>query len=325
MTEFDVIDRFFNRAPARQAALGIGDDGALLNASPVGRAVVCDTLVQGHHFYPDADPASLGHKSLAVNLSDLAAMGAKPECFLLALTLPAVDEPWLKAFAGGLFGLADVFDCELVGGDTTRGPLSITVTAIGQIESKVALRRDRAEPGDDIWVSGELGAPSIAVRLLANNPEQGLRDAVSASDYDQITEKLLWPQPRVVLGMSLRHFARAAIDISDGLIADLGHIAARSRVGLELNTDLIPVAGALSALDPDRGLEAALNGGDDYELAFTAAPENRLAIEEIGSQLGLQLTRIGLVTAGDSVQLTDTRGRPVSVGEHGYDHFSKQD
>lgn len=321
MTEFDLIDRYFNLAPARHAALGIGDDGALLNAAPLGRAIVCDTMVEGRHFYKGSDPASLGHKALAVNLSDLAAMGARPECFVLALTLPAVDEAWLESFSGGMLALAEKFDCELVGGDTTRGPLSITVTAIGQIETRVALRRDRAEPGDDIWVSGELGAAAVAVQLLQPDGPPSFGDQLPAGAREQSVHRLLWPEPRVALGMALHHFARAAIDISDGLVADLSHIASRSRVGMELNVGRIPVDSALCALDPATGLQAALNGGDDYELAFTAAVENRLAIEQISQQLNLPLTRIGEVMAGDGVRLNDARGRPVPLERAGHDHF----
>ncbi len=321
MTEFEVIDRYFNLAPARHAALGIGDDGALLNASPLGRAIVCDTMVEGRHFYPGTDPASVGHKALAVNLSDLAAMGARPECFLLALTLPAIDEAWLESFSGGMRALAEQFDCELVGGDTTRGPLTITVTAVGQVESKVALRRDRAEPGDDIWVSGELGAAAVAVQLLGGGDSSAISEQLPADARQNLIDKLLRPEPRVALGLALHHFARAAIDISDGLVADLSHIASRSRVGMELNVERIPVAGALSTLAAGVGLQAALNGGDDYELAFTAAVENRLAIEKISQQLNLPLSRIGEVMAGDGVRLNDARGRPVPLERAGHDHF----
>jgi len=315
MTEFDLINHYFNRSPPKQAELGIGDDGALLSLSPHTRVVVCDTLVSGRHFFDGAEPAALGHKSLAVNLSDLAAMGAEPEAFLLALTLPDVNGQWLEAFSGGLFSLADRFGCELVGGDTTKGPLTITITALGLVDPGSALRRDRAEPGDDLWVSGELGAPAIAVQSLqADEWPSALEPALVAS-------RLHRPEPRVALGIALRHFARAAVDVSDGLIADVGHIATRSRVRLQVNADAIPVAGCIHALDPGRALRAALTGGDDYELAFTAAPENRPAIVQIAAQLDLPLTRIGVVMAGEGVDVVDQAGRPLKFEVSGHDHF----
>lgn len=326
MTEFDLIERFFNREPARHAELGIGDDGALLGATATGRAVVCDTLVAGRHFFEDVAPSSLGHKALAVNLSDLAAMGAKPESFLLALTLPTLNESWLDAFSSGLFTLARRFDCELIGGDTTRGPLTITITAIGQIDAQVALRRDAAEPGDDLWVSGELGAAAIAVQVRNGMqewpaPVQQRWAGLPADHRQQIDDALHWPQPRVELGMALRHFARAAIDISDGLLGDLAHLASRSRVGIQIRADQVPVAKRVAELDPALALQAALNGGDDYELAFTAAPENRPALERIGLQLGLDLTRIGQVSVGQEVMVSDARGRPVATTRVSHDHF----
>lgn len=315
MTEFDLINHYFNRSPPKRAELGIGDDGALLSGSSNTRVVVCDTLVSGRHFFDGADPAALGYKSLAVNLSDLAAMGADPEAFLLALTLPDANAEWLGAFSGGLFSLADRFGCELIGGDTTKGPLTITITAIGLVDPGSALRRDRAEPGDDLWVSGELGAPAIAVQSLeAGEWPSELTPALVAS-------RLHRPEPRVALGIALRHFARAAVDVSDGLIADVGHIAARSRVRLQVNADAIPVAGCLHGLDSGRALRAALTGGDDYELAFTAAPENRPAIVRIAEQLDLPLNRIGVVMAGEGVDVVDQAGRPLKIEVPGHDHF----
>ena len=316
MNEFDLIERFFNRGPARQAELGIGDDGALLGASRQGRALVCDTMVEGRHFLPDVDPSSLGHKALAVNLSDLAAMGAQPEAFLLALTLPQADADWVEAFARGMFALADRFNCELIGGDTTRGPLSITITATGHVETAVALRRGAAEPGDDLWVSGALGAAAMGVEV-----QGGRLVAPDAAVAEQINKALNWPEPRVALGKALRHFARAAIDISDGLVGDLGHIASRSRVGIELRADLVPQAACLAGLAPELALALALNGGDDYELAFTAAPENRPAIEQIGLELGLALTRCGQINSGEGISVVEARGRPVPMARGSHDHF----
>ncbi|MFK7964524.1 MAG: thiamine-phosphate kinase [Burkholderiaceae bacterium] len=315
MTEFDLINQFFKRSPPRRAELGIGDDGALLPAGKQTRVVACDTMVCGRHFFEGAEPRALGYKALAVNLSDLAAMGAKPDAFLLALTLPHADADWLAAFSDGLFELADKYDCELVGGDTTRGPLTITITALGGVDPGSALRRDTAEPGDDLWVSGELGSPAVAVRARQTGhwPE-GLRPELTAARLDR-------PEPRVSLGISLRHFARAAVDISDGLIADIGHIGARSRVRLQVNTDAVPVAACLGPMAPAEALNAALTGGDDYELAFTAAPENRPAIERIGATLDLPLSCIGQVMSGEGVSVVDGGGRPVTFGAAGHDHF----
>lgn len=317
MNEFELIARYFDRGPPRRALLGIGDDGAMIGPSRVARTVVCDLLVAGRHFFPDVAPDSLGHKALAVNLSDLAAMGARPEAFLLGLAIEQVDEAWLDGFSRGLFALADRFDCELIGGDTTRGPLTISITAIGELDAGAVSRRDRAEPGDDLWVSGELGAAAIAVAARRAQPDRPV-----GVDRARAQHRLDWPEPRVALGLALRHLARAAIDISDGLVADLGHLATRSRVGLHVQADQVPVDPALAAMPDDAALQAALNGGDDYELAFTALPENRLAIEAIGRQMDLRLSRIGEVSAGQGVQVVDARGRPVRLARMGHDHFA---
>ena len=311
--EFELIARYFDRGPTRRAVLGIGDDAALLAPLPgEERVVATDMLVAGRHFLADVDPETLGHKALAVNLSDLAAMGANPEAFTLAIALPEVDPDWLEAFSRGLFALADEADCELVGGDTTRGPLTLSITVIGRVPAGSALRRDSAQPGDDVWVSGELGAAAGVVKLRASGATPG----------DPMASRLDRPVPRIALGLALRHLARGVIDVSDGLLADLGHIGERSRVALAVNADRIPVDAALSSCLPDEALRLALTGGDDYELAFTAPPENRVAIEALSQRLGLPLTRIGLVEAGTGVRVEDTRGRPVAFGEAGgFDHF----
>ncbi|MEZ5739606.1 MAG: thiamine-phosphate kinase [Burkholderiaceae bacterium] len=313
MTEFDLIRQYFDRGPPRHAELGIGDDGALLrDRAGMSRVIVTDMLVGGRHFLADVDPASLGHKALAVNLSDLAAMGARPQAFTLAIALPGVDADWLGAFCRGMFALADASGCELIGGDTTRGPLCLSITAIGEVPQGAALRRDHAQPGDDVWVSGALGGAAAALAALLESP-----GSLSAA----ARHRLDWPQPRLALGQALRHLASAAIDVSDGLLADLGHVAERSRIGIELRADLVPLDPALSALDPRQALGHALGGGDDYELAFTAPAENRLAIEALGRSLELALTRIGSAGGGRGVSVVDARGRPLADLARGFDHF----
>ncbi len=249
-----------------------------------------------------------------MNLSDLAAMGAQPLAFTLALALPQADEAWLAAFARGLFEIADRFDCELVGGDTTGGPLNICITVFGEVPPGVALRRDRAEPGDDVWVSGALGGAAFAVR-------EGLQGRPLSPD-DPALQRLQRPQPRIALGLALRHLARAAIDLSDGLLADLGHVCERSRVGARIEWERIPADPCLAGLPAPERARLALAGGDDYELLFTAAPENRAAIGGLAARLGLPLARIGCIVPGSGVQLSDARGATMAVDGTGYDHFA---
>jgi len=314
--EFELIARFFDRGPARDALLGIGDDCALL--APVDPhnvlAVSTDLLVEGRHFFRDADPVDVGHKSLAVNLSDLAAMGARPRAFTLALALPDADEGWLEGFCRGLFAIADRHGCELVGGDTTRGPLTVCITVFGEVPPEAALRRDAAQPDDDLWVSGALGAAALAVH------DRGAGH--TRAPGDRARERLDRPEPRVALGLSLRHVARAAIDLSDGLVGDLGHILDRSRAGAELDWPAVPVDPCLDGLPDALRRRLALAGGDDYELLFSAAAENRSAIEAIGRRLDLPLSRIGRIVAGEALRLRDARGRPLPFDGHGFDHFA---
>lgn len=314
MGEFELIRRFFDRGPARRSPLGIGDDCALVAPRERGQiAVTSDVLVEGRHFFPDVDPADLGHKALAVNLSDLAAMGAEPFGFLLGLALPAADERWLEGFSTGLFALADRYGCELLGGDTTAGPLTISITAFGHVPAGVALRRDGAAPGDDLWVSGELGGPSWAVGERYAGRGQALSAAMVA--------RLDRPEPRVALGMALRHLASAAIDLSDGLLGDLGHILERSRVGAEIDEEALPVAPELVAAIPQGALDRALAGGDEYELLFCAPPENRDAIVGLGQRLGLPLARIGRIRDGADIIVRDARGRPRGALPRSHEHF----
>ncbi len=272
-------------------------------------ALTTDMLVEGRHFLPDTDPRSLGHKALAVNLSDLAAMGAAPRWALIALALPAADEAWLGAFSSGLFALAARYGVDIVGGDTTRAALrTITITAIGQVPAEVALYRAGARPGDDIWVSGELGGAALALI----HPE-----------IAEAARRLHEPEPRVELGERLRGLANAAIDISDGLAGDLAHILERSRVGAVVHYERVPRPSAFKALK-DAGLEkdCVLSGGDDYELLFTAAPTHRQELEALAGELGLALARIGTIRDGDAKLLVlDAQGKPMAV-RPGFDHFA---
>ncbi len=316
-SEFDLIARHFTR-PSPGAVLGVGDDAALLRVGAgMELAVSTDMLVAGRHFFPDTDPYRLGRKTLAVNLSDLAAMGAIPRWATLALSLPEADEPWLAAFSAGLFDLATEHGVDLVGGDTTQGPLTLSVTILGEVEAGRALRRDAARPGDDIWVSGHLGGAALGLRHL-----QG-RCALSPGDAGACLERLETPSPRVALGRALPGLARAAIDISDGLLADLGHILERSGVGAELELDRIPAHAALRPLlAGEEGLACLLAGGDDYELCFTAPAGQRQALEQLAENLATPLARIGRIREAAGLVLEDGAGRQRTLPSRGYDHFA---
>lgn len=317
MNEFDLIRRNFTRATPG-AELGVGDDAALLQVS-AGHvlAVSADMLVCGTHFFPDADPFLLGHKTLAVNISDLAAMGAQPRWATLAISLPQVDEVWLVRFAAGFFALAEQHGVELVGGDTTRGPLNLCVTIMGEVPLEAALRRDGAKLGDDIWVSGSLGDAALALAHL-----QG-RVVLDAADFSVCATRLHQPQPRVALGLALRGRANSAIDISDGLLADLGHILERSGVGAELDFASVPISATLAACrDASLAQRCVLAGGDDYELCFTVPEAQRGRIERLAVRLGLPLTRIGRITAGADCVVRDAQGNVMKMEVDGYDHFA---
>jgi thiamine-monophosphate kinase len=319
--EFELIQKVFYRGPSRKALLGMGDDCALISANKT-LAVSSDMLIAGRHFLPDAEPFDIGYKSLAVNLSDLAAMGAVPVAFTLAIALPNANEAWLSEFARGLFAVADKYQCELVGGDTTRAPagapLTISITVMGEL-SHGGLRRSAAQPGDHIWVSGTLGGPARALELL-------LTDApLTSAPIAKALDRLLRPVPRVELGLRLQHLARAAIDISDGLIGDLGHIAEQSRLRAEIDVSKLPLSLALDGLPLALQLQHALAGGDDYELAFTADASNRQAIEALSvtlqKDLGFSLTLIGRMQEGEGIDLMDEDGRPVTLELKAYEHF----
>lgn len=318
LSEFDLIARFFQREgpPASQVALGIGDDCALLTPSPgMQLAISTDMLLEGRHFFPHVDPQTLGHKALAVNLSDLAAMGARPLAFTLALALPHVDEDWLAAFARGMFALADQHQCPLIGGDTTRGPLNICVTVFGEVPSGQALRRDAAQPGDDIWISGTVGDARLA---LASKLDEIELDGASLA---QALPRLQVPAPRVQLGLALRGIAHAAIDLSDGLCGDLGHILQRSRLGATLNADALPVGPALARQAEGHRRAYALAGGDDYELCFTAPPSAREQVLAAGQSSNTPVTRVGSIDAKSGLRLTDNQGKALSLAIRSFDHF----
>ena len=315
-SEFDLIKKFFDR-PARSAALGVGDDAALLRPSAgMELAVSTDLLLEGTHFRAGADARKLGHKALAVNLSDMAAMGAAPRWATLALALPAADEAWLEEFSKGFFALAGRFGVELIGGDTTRstaqgavpGPIVICVTILGEVPTGLALFRAGARPGDDIWVSGQLGDAALALA------QPGVASAARRLDE---------PEPRVELGERLRGIATAAIDVSDGFAQDLGHILQRSGARAMVEYALLPRSDEVRKIQ-DEKLQARLllSGGDDYELVFTAPQSNRGELEALSAELKLALSRVGSVQAGEPrLQVLDAQGRPMAV-ERGFDHFA---
>lgn len=316
MSEFDLIKRYFTRATPG-AVLGVGDDAALLRVGGgMELAVSTDMLVSGTHFLPDADPFLLGHKTLAVNLSDLAAMGAQPRWVLLSLALPEADESWLQKFSEGFFVLADQHGVELIGGDTTRGSLNLCVTIMGEVPAGAALRRSGARGGDDIWVSGRLGDAALALAHLQNKVQ------LSATDFSLCAPALHQPMPRLILGQALRGVAHSAIDISDGLLADLGHILESSRVGAEILFDALPVSFSLRPyLLQEIGARCALSGGDDYELCFTAPIAHRSEVEELSHRINLPLSRIGAIVAGSGCVVRIADGSIINIGESGYDHF----
>ena len=315
LSEFDLIRRFFTR-PVHKAALGVGDDCALIDARPGHQlAISTDMLVSGRHFFPDVPPRSLGHKALAVNLSDLAAMGAEPRAFTLALALPEADPAWLEAFAGGMLALADDHGCELIGGDTTKGPLTLSLTVFGDVPPRQALRRDAARPGDDIWISGTLGDARLA---LGDCRGEWL---LPEPDFTLIRPRMDTPTPRVALGMALRGVAHAALDVSDGLIGDLGHILARSSVGAIVDVDALPRSEVLGAQPLDRQRECVLAGGDDYELCFTVREAGAQRIAEAFLQLDCGVTRIGRIVAEPGVRVLDANGAAMEVQHRGWQHF----
>ena len=319
LSEFQLIEQYFNQPLPHdtKVALGIGDDCAILNPSAgMQLAISSDMLVAGRHFFTDVDPYTLGHKSLAVNLSDLAAMGAKPIAFTLALSLPEANPVWLAHFSRGLFELARQYHCPLIGGDTTKGPLNICITIFGELPKDSALKRNAAQVGDDIWVSGQLGEARLALAAYLN-------EVILTADQTIIAaQKLHQPTPRIALGMALRGIAHAALDISDGLIGDLGHILKQSKVGAHVYVDRIPVGDILQLQEITRRREMSLAGGDDYELCFTAPPDARDHVIAAGISSHTPVTRIGVIEAPLGLRLLDNEQQIVKLQSHSFDHFT---
>jgi thiamine-monophosphate kinase len=315
-SEFDIIRRYFTRK--NSVPLGIGDDAALIDITPGHQLVVStDMLVSGRHFFPDADPFKLGHKSLAVNLSDMAAMGATPRWALLSLALPEADELWLQKFSDGFFALADEYNVALIGGDTTRGPLNICVTIMGETKPCEALRRDGAKAGDEIWVSGTLGDVALALAALQN------RLSLTPDELAICEQALHTPWPQVALGLALRGLANSAIDISDGLLADLGHILERSDVGAEIHFDRLPVSEIMrSCLDDPVAQQCLLAGGDDYQLCFTASPAAHERVSAAAQGVNVAATCIGRITSMSGLTVLDSHNQPIKIQTKGFDHFA---
>jgi thiamine-monophosphate kinase len=318
--EFELIERFFARVGVqrRDVSLGIGDDAALVRV-PAGTELVVsvDTIIAGVHFPAATAPADVGYRALAVNLSDIAAMGATPAWATLALTLPAAEESWLEGFCAGFFGLARAHDVMLIGGDTTSGPLSITVQIMGHVPIGKALLRSGARAGDLIVVSGHVGEAAAGLELL----EQ--RAATDQRYRDRLVARFLRPEPRVALGLALRDVASAAIDISDGLGADLTHILEASGVGARLELDSLPISEALAAcFDSQRALELAFGGGDDYELCVTVPAQRAQLLTEIAASSGCPLTRVGVIEAQPGLR-SILKGVAVTPVQRGFQHFSR--
>ena len=319
--EFDLIARHFTR-PTPHTALGPGDDGALIRPAPgMELSVTTDMLVAGTHFFPDTNPEDLGWKTLAVNLSDLAAMGAAPRWAFLAISLPEVNEDWLAAFSAGFFECARTFGVDLAGGDVTRGPMNFCVTAMGEVPAGKALRRDGAQAGDDLWISGQVGLAALGLQQLQGT--LALPETLS-----RLCRKcLLRPQPRVALGQALRGIATAAIDLSDGLLADLGHVARRSALAARIFHPALPPL-PVPDVPEDIALTAFLSGGDDYELGFVAPPAARTKLAALAAELEIPLWRIGTLVPPDAaappgdVALFGTDGKTIPLpASRGYDHF----
>ncbi len=319
-SEFRLIGKYFTHAAPR-TLLGVGDDAALIRPSRgQALAVAADMLVGGRHFFMDTDPEAVGHKALAVNLSDMAAMGAVPRWATLGIALPQADERWIAAMSRGFMKLARKHGVDLIGGDTTRGPLNLCVQIIGEVPARGALRRDGAKPGDDIWVSGTLGDAALAVAARKK------RIRLGTAELKHALRRLDRPQPRIALGLALRGVARSAIDVSDGLVADLGHICECSKVAAVVAFERLPVSALLRRhLRSPVAQSALLGGGDDYELCFTAAPSRRAAVERAALRARTRVTRIGRVIRAPegvcSVAVVDRDGLPLIPARRGFDHF----
>ena len=313
--EFDLIAKYFTREVTR-AALGVGDDCALFGCAPgMQIAVSSDMLVEGRHFLSTVAPERLGHKALAVNLSDLAACGARPLGFTLALALPQADEVFLAGFARGLLALADEHACELIGGDTTRGPLTLCISVFGEVPAGQALLRSGARAGDDLYVSGTLGDARLALEVFRG------RVSLGAAAFESARRAMERPVPRVGLGQALRGIASSAIDVSDGLLGDLGHVLRRSGVGATVDIDALPRSSVLAAMPIDLQRECLLAGGDDYELVFTAPPGAGAHLGAAAADCAVPVTRIGRIEAAAGLRLVDAAARPVENRFGSFDHF----
>jgi len=315
--EFDLIRRHFMR-PTQHTRLAGGDDAALIEVSAgMELAISTDMLVAGTHFFADVEPYRLGWKTLAVNISDMAAMAAQPRWATLSLALPEVDDPWLEEFARGFYACADEFGVDLVGGDTTRGPLALNVQIMGEIPNGQALRRSGAQLGDEIWVSGRLGDAALALAAMQK------RFSIREEQLETCRTSLELPQPRVALGLALRGIANSAIDISDGLLADLGHILKCSGLGAEIALPDIPRSALVDEYAASPTVVAMiLGGGDDYELCFTAPADRHADISRVGQQIGLPLSHIGYITSGSSLLVRDRDQHLIDIKETGFDHFA---
>ncbi|MEW6994548.1 thiamine-phosphate kinase [Colwelliaceae bacterium MEBiC 14330] len=320
MKEFELIKHFFTKqiVKRKDVSLGIGDDCAVL--APVENqniVVTTDTLVAGVHFPFDTSPRAIGHKAVAVNLSDIAAMGAKPSWISLALTLPEVDETWLTEFCQGVFELCEFYNVELIGGDTTQGPLSITLTAQGLTPQDSYLSRAGAKTGDWLYVTGELGDAALALQHIDGKVD------IEAQFFEVLKHKLDYPKPRILAGQTLREYASAAIDLSDGLIADLGHICQASNVGANVVLDSLPLSNIMrDNLLADDAINLALSGGDDYELLFTVSEDNKVGMETAMSHAGIAVTCIGQLNASQTITTT-LNNKPVPINTAGFEHFSE--
>jgi len=320
MKEFELIKHFFTKqlVKRKDVVLGIGDDCAVI--APIENqniVITTDTLVAGVHFPFDTSARAIGHKAVAVNLSDLAAMGAKPSWLSLAITLPDIDETWLSEFCQGVFDLCDFYNVQLIGGDTTQGPLSITITAQGLTPVGSYLSRSGAKSGDWLYVTGELGDAALALQHITGRVD------IDVSCVEAIKEKLDYPKPRVLAGQAIREYASSAIDLSDGLIADLGHICQASNVGANVVLDALPLSTIMrDNLLSDDAINLALSGGDDYELLFTVSEDNKVGVETALSHAGTQVTCIGQINASQTISTT-LNNKPIPINTAGFEHFTE--
>jgi thiamine-monophosphate kinase len=319
MKEFELIKRFFSEQAIKRkdVVLGIGDDCAIVTPSERQNiAITTDTLVAGVHFPHETSARAIGHKSIAVNLSDLAAMGAEPSWISLAITMPEIDEDWVKEFCAGVFELCEYYNVQLIGGDTTQGPLSITVTAQGLIPINKHLTRSGAKAGDWVYVTGEIGDAALALKYIFKEVD------VAAEYRESVQRSLDFPTPRILAGQALRGYASAAIDLSDGIISDLGHICSASKVGANIVLDDLPISNALrDSVDVEDAFEMALVGGDDYELLFTVSEDNKVGMETALANTGNTITCIGQINRSEKITTT-LNSKPVAINAKSFEHFS---